>query len=136
MIEINLLRWRVKKRDFDLKRWRILIISAMIFLMSLIIYLSRKPLTVPQQIQQIEHKQPLASIAENIPIEQLQLAGYLVFNDIFKAFLRLPTGEIREIKTGSVIGKENARVLILDKQKMVMEVDGSRVIKKYSLLEG
>ena len=75
----------------------------------------------------------ISSIAESIPLDQLQLMGYLEYQSLFKAFLKLPNGELKEVKLGSIVGKENARIKRLDRQHMIFEVNGIEIIKKYAL---
>ncbi len=138
MIEINLLRWQMKQKRHIKQYWKIAIVLMVLLLMGLIIYFYLPSVSHGRQsVPVIEAPAPRLqknnpdAIAATIPLEQLQLSGYLEFDHLLTGFLKLPNGQIREIKPGSIIGKESARVISLNKQKMVLEINGSQVIKKY-----
>ena len=128
MLEINLIRYRSKKK----KRWRIFFCFVLVVFSSYLSYKKFlvKPIPPSLKVQPVRF---LSSIAATIPLDELQLMGYLEYHSFFKAFLKLPNGELKEVKQGTIIGKENARILRLNKQHMVIEVNGLEIIKKYAL---
>lgn len=126
MLEINLLRYHDKKT----KPWRMILVLCMMSVLCFFIYKKTvfKPI-VPKPVPVVHL---IASIAESIPLDQLKPMGYLEYQSLFKVFLKLPNGELKEVKQGSVVGKENARIKKLDKHHMIFEVNGIEIIKKYA----
>lgn len=66
-------------------------------------------------------------------LQELKWVGYLQKNSSFFGLVMLPDGNTVDVKVGSVIGKENARVILIDQAKMVVEINGNKSIIHYSI---
>jgi hypothetical protein len=72
-----------------------------------------------------------------VPIQQLKLVGYIHNTQYFFALLRLPTGEIKTVQRGDIIGLEKGKIIDISENEIIIAVDNHyfHLSKTSTLLE-
>src|SRR5579862_3827238 len=119
MVEINLLPWRIYQRQ---RRKKLIIIFLLLssviilfscfFLMNTMDRLQQNELTIKKLKNQLAHYQYLNRPVE--PLPAMRWVGFIQRNHEFFGVVTFPDGKTQEVQVGSIIGKQQARVIHLD----------------------
>ncbi len=114
MLEINLLPWRSYLRERKKRIIKKIFVCSVMSIFFLAFFLSHL-LVINHSSNKLNYSKP-----------NFKLVGYIYQKDRFWGLLMLPDGQVIAVQAGTVINNENARVISVSENKIILAITNQK----------